>query len=178
MDFISDIDAGDTLETMVLRRVDLTWVEVRFEEEEVIRRAEFRAVTQAVADMIEDNNLDEIPNPMNYEEGFAANEMTAFPDFITTAEEKGYTGTETPVGGYILYEHDRVTADDPSDYQTIIYIGKPVTEYYYTCEADGTVRQFDGPDVATSTEYYGSEEIVFDTVANLAVDLYTTLDEG
>jgi len=178
MAFISDIGAGGTLETMVLKRVDLEWVQVKFEEEEVIRRNEFSAVIQAVADMMEDNGLDEIPNPVNFEEGSVVNEMTAFPDAITTADEKGYTGTGTPLDGYILYEHDRIMADNTTDYQTMIYIDKPITEYYYTCEADGTVRQFDGPDVETATEYFGSETVVFDAVAKLSVDLYSKSTKG
>ncbi len=177
MNFISDLNAGSTLETMILKRVDLDWVQISFEEEEVMRRAEFGAVIQAVADMMKDNDLDEIPNPIIFEGGVAVNELTAFPDAITTAEGKGYTGTGTPSDGYILYEHDRITADNTSDYQTVNYIDKPVTEYYYTCQADGTVRQFDGPEMETATEYYGSEEIVFETVAKLAVDLYTILEK-
>jgi len=178
MNFISDLDAGSTLETMTVRTVNLEWVRINFPEGEVMRRAEFHAVIQAVADMMKDNNLAEIPSPINFEDGVAVNELTAFPDAITTAEEKGYTGTGTPSDGYILYEHARVTADNTSDYQVMSYIDKPVTEYYYTCEADGTVRQFDGPGLETATEYYGSEEIVFETVAKLAVDLYTMLEEG
>ena len=180
MNFIANFDAGSTpeTETMIVRKVDLSWVQISFEEEEVMRRAEFRAVMQAVADMMKDNNLDEIPNPINFEGGVAVNELTAFPDAITTAEGKKYTGTGTPSDGYILYEHDRITADNTSDYQTVNYIDKPVTEYYYTCQADGTVRQFDGPEMETATEYYGSEEIVFETVAKLAVDLYTIHEKG
>jgi len=178
MNFISDLDTGNTLETMILRGVNLGWVQVGLAEEEVIRRAEFRAVMQAVADMMEDNNLDEIPSPVNYWGGLAVNEMTAFPDAITTAEEKGYTGPGTPLDGYILYEHDRITADNASDYQTMTYIDKPITEYYYTCESDGTVRQFDGPDLEAATEYFGSEEIVFEAVAKLSIDLYSKLAKG
>lgn len=173
MEFISNLDAGKTLETMVLKRVALDWVQVQLEEDEKVRRAEFRAVIQAVADMMQDNNLDKIPNPINFEGGVAVNETFAFPDVITTAREKGYTGAGTPLDGYILYEHDKITADNTTDYQTMIYIDKPVTEYYYTCEADGTVRQFDGPDMETATELFGSEEFVYETVAKLAVELFS-----
>jgi len=173
MDFISDLDAGTTVETMILKKVELSWVKLQLEEEEAIRRAEFSAVIQALSSMMEDNSLDEIPNPINYEDGVAMNEMTAFPDAITTAREKGYTGEGTPSEGYLLYEHHRITADNTSDYQNMNYIDKPVTEYYYTCEADGTVRQFDGSDVETAAEFFGSEEAVYDTVAKLAVELYS-----
>jgi hypothetical protein len=178
MDFISDIDAGKTLETMILRRVNLEWVEVSLLEEEELRRAEFRAVIQAVADMMEDNALVGIPNPVNFEEELATNEMIAFPDATTTAGEKGYTGAGTPLDGYVLYEHDRITADNTTDYETVTYIDQPITEYYYTCEVDGTVRQFDGPDVETATEYFGSEEAVFEVVARLAIDLYSKPGKG
>jgi len=173
MRFISDLDAGATLETMMLTNVNLNWAQVRFEEDEVIRRAEFRAVIQAVTDMMEDNNLYEIPQPINFEGGVAVNEMTTFPDVTTTAEEKGYTGPGTPLDGYILYEHDRITAENTTDYERMIYVDEPVTEYYYTCEADGTVRQFDGPDLKTAAEFFGSEEVIYETVANLAVELYS-----
>jgi len=179
MNFISDLDAGSTLETMILRRVELQWVPVTFGEEEVERRAEFRAVILAVADMMKDNNLDEIPHPIDFEGGVAVKEMSAFPDVLTIAEEKGYTGTGAPLAGYVLYLHDKIAADNTSSYQTMRYIDKAVTEYYYyTCEADGTVRQFDGPEVATATEYFGSEEVVFEAAAQVSIDLYTKPAKG
>lgn len=178
MNFISDLDAGSTLEAMILRRVDLQWVPVTFGEEEVERRAEFRAVLQAVADMMKDNNLGAIPHPIDFESGVAVKEMSAFPDVRTTAKEKGYTGTGTPLAGYVLYLHDKIVADNTSSYQTMRYIDKAVTEYYYTCEADGTVRQFGGPEVAAATEYLGSEEVVFEAAAQVSVDLYTKLAKG
>jgi hypothetical protein len=49
----------------------------------------------------------------------------------------------------------------------------PTTKYYYTCEWDGTVRQFDGPDVATAMEFTN-----IDTVATLNVEIYTKTLEG
>lgn len=178
MNFISDLDAGSTLETMILKSVELNWVPVSLEEAEVARRAEFRTVIQAVADMMADNNLEEIPNPMNFEGGVAVNDLTTFPDTLTTAREKGYTGTGTPSAGYILYGHDKIISDNTSEYQTVNYVAEPMTEYYYTCEADGTVRQFDETGVATATEYIGSEEVVYDAVARLSVELYTKLPKG
>ncbi len=178
MAFIADLDAGKTLETMILKKVELNWVQVQLEEEEAMRRAEFSAVIQAVSDMMADNGLDEIPNPTYFEDGIAINDMTAFPDAITTAGEKGYTGEGTPSAGYLLYEHDRITADNTSSYQKMSYIDIPVTEYYYTCEADGTVRQFDGSDVETAEEFFGSEETVYDTVAKLAIELYSKPPQG
>jgi hypothetical protein len=171
--FISDLASGATLKTLILKKVEFRWVQLDFEQEEMTRRAEFSAVIQAVSDMMAENGLDEIPNPTYFDDGIAVNEMAAFPDAFTTASEKGYTGDGTPLDGYLLYEHDLVTADNTSDYQSVDYIDTQVTVYYYTCEEDGTVRQFDGPDLEIAQELLGSEEVVFEIAAKLAADLYS-----
>lgn len=178
MSFVSDLDSGKTMQTMVLRRVELSQIEIKFPEEEAARRAEFREVAAAVIDMMASNGLTEIPNPINYDGGAATNDMMAFTDNTTTAAEKGYTGMGTPKDGYLLYQHDQISADNTTEFETVSYITMQNTQYYYTCEADGTVRQFDGPDVATATEYLGSEEVKIRTVATLDVDLYTKPAEG
>ncbi len=130
MAFLSDLGSGGTQQTLVLKRVKVSPVEIRFQGEEADRRTEFRQVLSAVSDMMADNDITSIPNPINYKDGTAVNDMTAFPDIATTL-------------------------------------------YYYTCEADGTVRQFDGPDIATATEYFGSEEAEIEIEAILDVDLYS-----
>ena len=173
MAFISDLDSGETMKNMVLKKVNMSQVEIWYGDEEVARRAEFRDVSSAVIDMMADNNITEIPDPMNYDGGIAANDMAAFPDITTTAAEKGYTGIGTPKDGYVLYEHDLISTDNTTEFETVNYIDMLTTQYYYTCEADGTVRQFDGPDIATATEYLGSEEFRIEIVAVLDVDLYT-----
>ncbi len=178
MAFISDLDSGKTKQTMVLKRVRISQVEIRFGDEEADRRTEFRQVLSAVSDMMAENDITEIPNPINYEGGTATDDMMAFPDITTTAAEKGYTGTDTPWDGYLLYQHDRIFSDNTTEYETVSYIITPTTFYYYTCEADGSVRQFDGPDITTATEYFGSEEFEIETVAILSVDLYTKPVEG
>lgn len=178
MNFISDLDTGKTVETMILKNVELSWIQLQLEQEEAMRRAEFSAVIQAVSDMMENNSLDMIPEPINYEDGVAVNDMTAFPDVTTTAREKGYIGAGTPADGYVLFEHDRIPTDNTSDYQQVSYIPQTFTEYYYTCEADGTVRQFDGPEVEEATEFFGSEETVYEVMARFAIDLYSRPPEG
>jgi len=178
MSFISDLDSGKTMETMVLKRVEVSQIEIRFQGEEAARRAEFREVSASVIDMMASNGLTEIPNPINYDGGVATNDMMAFTDNTTTAAEKGYTGTGTPKDGYLLYQHDQISADNTTEFETVSYITMRNMQYYYTCEADGTVRQFDGPDVATATEYLGSEEVDIKTVVNLDVDLYTKPAKG
>jgi len=188
MAFITDLDSGETLETMVLNSVATSQVAIMYEGEEAERRAEFRMVISAVINMMDDNALSEIPDPMSFAGGIATNFMgddpdtegavEGFPDITTTAAEKGYTGTDSPMGGYVLYEHDRISTDNTTLYETVSYTGDLLTtNYYYTCEADGTVRQFDGASVITATEYLGSEESRPETAVTFSVVIYTRLGE-
>ena len=176
--FISDLDSGNTLKTMVLKRVEISQVEISFSGEEAARRAEFREVSSAVIDMMAANEITELSNPVNYDGGIAINNMMAFPDFTTTAAEKGYTGTDTPKDGYVLYEHNQISTDNTTEFEIVNYITTQTTRYYYTCEAGGRVRQFDAADLATATEYFGSEEVGVETVAFVNIDLYTKPVEG
>lgn len=174
MSFIADLDSGKTKETMFLKRVDISFVEIKYTGEEAIRRAEFSEVIAAVQAMMADNGLSKIPNPLNYKGGVATSNMTAFPDATTTAVDKGYTGTANPKAGYLLYQHDRISSDNTTVFKATNYIARRGTQYYYyTCEAAGTVRQFNGSDIAKATEYSGSEEFFVETVANVDIDLYT-----
>jgi len=177
MAFISDLDSGKTKKTLVLKNVSIGWTKFDIKPEEKVRGEEFRDVSLAVTAMMTDN-ITGIPNPISYAGGTATNYMgdnpdteetvEGFPDITTTAAERGYTGTGTPRDGYVLYGHDKIPTDNTSYFETVSYMPALTTEYYYTCEADGTVRQFDGPDVATAIEYVDIE-----TVAALDVDLYT-----
>ena len=178
MNFVADLDKGATLKTMILKKADFKWIQINLAEEEEARRAEFRAVIQAVAEMMSENDLDVILQPVASGEDVAVNDMAAFPDVATTVQSKGYTGAGEPRDGYLLYGHDRIIADNTTEYETVSYIDIPFTEYYYTCEEDGSVRQFDGPAPETATEYMDSEELVFDTVATVSVDLYTKPSGG
>lgn len=183
MAFISALDSGKTLKTMVLRRVATSQVEVKVIGEEGDRRAEFRNVASAVIAMMTDNGLLEIPNPMKFAGGVATNLMgddpdteetvEGFPDITTTAGERGYTGTVWARSGYVLYEHDKISTDNTTQFQTVSYVTVLTTKYYYTCEADGTVRQFDGASAVTATEYLEREEAKTETVATVDVDIYT-----
>lgn len=168
MAFISSLESGETLETLVLKEVATSQIEFMVGEEEEARWAEFREVQSAVNAMMIDNALAEIPNPIDYASVTATNLMgddpdttlvvEGFVDITTTAADRGYTGTDTPRDGYVLYEHDKIDPGDTTKYSTVIYISKAETTYYYTIEANGILRQFDGPDVATAAEYLVSEE--------------------
>lgn len=171
MAFISDLDSGATLKTMVLKRVSANEVEVVKPGDEA-RRAEFNQVKAAVTAMMTDNKLSKIPNPMSFVYGTATNSMSNFPDITTAAAEKGYTGTASPKGGYVLYGHDKISTDNTTLFNTTSYIELPNTKYYYTSEADGTVRQFDGVSVASATEHLNSEEFKTETKITVDVDIY------
>jgi len=184
MAFISALDFGETLETMVLKKVTIREVEVVFVDEEGARRAEFRSVAAAVSAMMDANGLFELPNPMSFDGGVATNLMgddpdteemvEGFPDITTLAADKGYTGTGSPGDGYVLYGHHKISTDDTTTFSIVNYITILTTTYYYTCEADGTVRQFDGANVARgATEYVGSEESKLETVVIVDVAIYT-----
>ncbi len=182
MAFISDLDSGETLNTTVLKRVDTSQIEVAFTGEEGARRAEFRSVTSAVVKMMSDNGLLAIPHPISFAGGVATNltgddpntkeTVEGFPDIITTAADRGYSGDATPRAGYVLYNHDKISTDNTT-FETVSYLTVLTTTYYYTCEVDGTVRQFDGADVVTATEYPGSEEFKVEIAATLDVDIYS-----
>jgi len=188
MAFIATLDSGETLKTMVLTRVDIKHVEVAYADKEGQRRAEFRTVKAAVADMMEYNNLSEIPEPMDFAGGVAANLMgddpetegvvEGFPDSTTPVIDKGYNGTDSPRDGYVLYEHDMVEPGDDTQFRTVKYIATLSTTYYYTCESSGLVRQFDGADLLTATELLGTEESKMETIATLDVDIYTRHQGG
>ncbi len=193
MAFISVLDSGeivldsDEIVLMVLKRVATSQKEIKFEGEEGDRRAEFRNVVSKVIAMMTDNGLLEIPNPMNYSGGVAINLMgdnpdtaeavEGFPDITTTVTDKGYIGTGSPRDGYVLYGHDKISTDDATQFEPVSYITTLTTNYYYTCEADGTVRQFDGANAVTATEYLTSEEFKIETVVFVDIDIYTKPEE-
>ena len=167
MAFVSALDSPEKMETLVLTGVGIQQVEFIATAEEQTRREEFRDMSLVVMDMMTDNELSAIPNPMDFAGGVATNFMgdnpntwgtiEGFPDNTTVAADRGYTGTETPRKGYVLYEHDKITTDATDNFTTTSYTSMLETGYYYTSEADGTVRQFDGPDVMTATEYPKNE---------------------
>lgn len=183
MAFVADLDAGKTLKTMVLNQVTTSQVEVAFAGEEGARRAEFRSVVSAVMKMIIDNGVDRVPNPMSFDGGLATNFMgddpttnatvEGFPDITTTAAEKGYSGNATPRGGYVLYQHDKIsTTDNITSFKPVDYIATLTTKYYYTAETDSTVRQFNKANVPTATEYVTREPSKMETVVTVDVDIY------
>ncbi|MFC2034382.1 hypothetical protein ACFLTT_03170 [Chloroflexota bacterium] len=183
MDFILDLDSGNTIVNLVLTKVNLSWSAVGVTGEEAARRVELGRVESAVLGMMLDNELVAIPHPNEYYGGIATNVMgddpdtdglvEGFPDIVTTPSERGYTGLDLPRNGYVLWQHDKISTDNTSQYSTVNYISDLFADYYYTCESDGTIRQFDGPDSSTATEYVDRGLSKTETIATMNVDIYT-----
>ena len=167
MAFVTKIDSSEILQTMVLKSAHISQFAFAGTDEEQARQEEFYTIFLAVQDLMADNELSEIPYPMDFISGLATNKMgddpdtrdkiEGFPDIISTVDQKGYIGEESPRNGYVLYEHDKIIATDTDNFTSVSYVDGLETEYYYTVAADGTIRQFDGPDVTTATEYPISE---------------------
>lgn len=184
MKFLTDLDAGNTLKTMVLRKVNLSEVEMTFDEKELARRQEWQDVQKAVKAMMAANGLKEIPHPRNFAGEFAYNDMNVFPDVLSdwgepsggkNTDPKGNEYIDGDKAGYLLSGQD-ITADGKSE-SLFDYLKIKTTTYYYTCEADGQVRQFSGPDVQSAKEYTGMELFWFETQAALDVDIYYKVEQ-
>jgi hypothetical protein len=183
MDFLSAVQSGSYLKTMVLKKVNISAIDIQFTGEEGARRAEFADVMAATEEMMVSNGISVIPKPISYTQGAATNFMgdnpdtpdivEGFPDITTTALEKGYTGSATPRNGYVLYNHDLISTDNTSQYETVSYYRDLKTDYYYTCESNGVVRQWNGSNVKTATEYYGDVMSVIETRAIVDISIYS-----
>ncbi len=115
--------------------------------EEQARNVEYNNMQLAVAATMADNMLSSIPNPVT---AVATNDMSAFPDTTSNSTNGGkildsslnlyiFPGDKT---GYLLYSHD-MTADGAQT-GLVNYIFSTTT-WYYTVDADGTVRQWSDP---------------------------------
>ena len=129
--------------------------------EEEARETEFTTIQTSVHAMMVDNGISSIPNPaFAFAGGAGTNDMTGFPDStsewtggvnpggkVTDPDGTAYAAGDDP--GYLLADHDKTGggAAGPS----VDYVGMSTSTYYYTCESDGTIRQFD--DAALTNEY-------------------------
>ena len=140
--------------------------------EEEARRTEFHNVSSSVIAMMTDNSVSTITDAIAYDgtTANAINDVTAFPDVTATLASKGADGTfvtaagsPTEVLGYRLYGNQLVTDVDgdgvydagDDGISSVNYVTMTQTTYFYTCETDGTVRQWLSTDTssATGTEY-------------------------
>jgi prepilin-type N-terminal cleavage/methylation domain-containing protein len=104
---------------------------------------EFANIQSAVVAMMTDNELDQLPNPVDTT---PTSDMAAFPDDTSDWNNGGKTtdinGNSFGAGdraGFILYQHD-MTGD--TDNSTLVnYVATQTTKGTYTCDANGTVTQ-------------------------------------
>ena len=106
---------------------------------------ELQNIQLAVSTMMLDNDLIALPNPVGA--AGAINDMGAFPD-STSAPGSGKDSDTGGVAytfpgdkaGYVIYNHD-ITAD-AGQASLANYVTTQTTSYWYTAEADGTVKQW------------------------------------
>lgn len=107
---------------------------------------EFTNIQSAVIAMMTDNQLKELPDPVDGDPYTATDNMSLFPDRSTIASENkkydpdgtAYTSGEDK-DGFILYQHD--IAADHSDNATVNYVATEKTKGTYTVDKYGTVDQ-------------------------------------
>ena len=118
------------------------------------RTVEYNTVRTAIVAMMVENGIAEIPHPINYAGGAATNDMTAFPDstsgdWLATpvlGKKTDPDGTDYAAGdgpGYLLYGHDITGGGTAPATGTVNTVSTNPMTYYYTCETNGDIRQFD-----------------------------------
>ena len=95
--------------------------------------AELRAVQAAVINLMVENGVRLLPNPVKDPTG----DMGGFPDAVTPPEMKGLTGGDKP--GYVLFGHDMVA--DGSAFGPVNYVSARLTTWTYTVTPGGMVYQ-------------------------------------
>ena len=108
---------------------------------------EFTNIQNAVISMMTDNKIATLPNPADTT-GEATQNMGAFPDSTSVAgsndkllDPDGVAYDAGDKNGYILYQHDITGGDGQSS--LVNYVATGNTTYWYTCDALGTVIQYD-----------------------------------
>lgn len=174
LDLIRDLDEGTTNQLIVLTSVDIKSPNGTVANDGA---TEHNAVQLAVRAMMKANGLltDGIPNPLDFEVGIFSNDMTRFPDVSSEwygspggkiFDTEGGTYKDGDAPGFVLYNHDN-RGDGTTD-NLVDYLGTSMTKWYYTCEADGTVRQFAARD--PDSEMFPSD---FEVDAVLSVNIYS-----
>jgi len=123
---------------------------------------ELHNVQLAVTSMMLENGLTSITttgypdsgsvstNVMTFEGTGPTTGTAGFPDYGTLATAKGGTFEAGDQDGYVLFGHDIIgdAMIPPAGAALVNYINNPQTTYFYTCDADGTVRQYADADKA------------------------------
>ena len=142
--------------------------------EEEARRTEYHNMSTAITAMMVDNNITTISDAIAYTlpagaATNAVNALTAFPDVTATLADKGANaafvtaaGSPTEVLGYLLYGNQMVNDIDgdglfdagDDSITSANYVTFTTTTYFYTCEKDGTVRQWSSADTSVAANEY------------------------
>lgn len=147
--FLTDLDSGKTHENLVLRRVAISYTEIPFTDVAKVEAAatELKNIQAAILSMMTDLRLSSLN--ITRVAGNATANMSIFPG-----------------GVYVLYSNNLTGT-------VVNYVAVPKTKYYYTVAANGTVRQFSGPDIATAIEFPSGKGPRTETIAVIDVDIYT-----
>ena len=126
------------------------------------RQTEYQTVQTSVHQMMVDNEISSIPNAVIWTDSAtgAENDMGAFPDptsiggsadKLNDPDGTAYTAVDDP--GFLLQDHDKTGGGVAGP--SVDYVAMGTSAYFYTCEIDGTVRQWLSTDssTATGTEY-------------------------
>ena len=140
-------------------------------------------VQAAVDNMMQDNQLTYIDNPYSVSGGEAVNTMgdnpdtefiiEGFPDNFTPVRQKGYIGEGEPRDGYVLVGHDKISTGDPAVFTSVNYTDTLVTQYFYTCESSGKVRQWDDSYIASAYEFTRLSEEITLMQLTCTIQIYT-----
>ena len=141
------------------------------------RETDYSTIQTSVHAMMVDNGITSMPGAVIWTDSTtgAVNSMTAFPDTTATLATKGADDPFVTAAiaanditaealGYRLYGNQIVVdvdgdgtydAGDGDAILEVDYVAMSTSTYYYTCEKDGTVRQWASVDcsVATGVEY-------------------------
>jgi len=135
--------------------------------EEEARETEFTTIQTSIHAMMVDNGISSLTAAFAYAAaGTATNDMSGFPDTTATLATKGADAAFVTaaiaagdilaeVTGYLLFGNQIVVdADGDGTYdagddeiKAVNYVGMSTSTYYYTCEANGAIRQFNMADL-------------------------------
>ncbi len=148
------------------------------------RLDEYWRVQEAVNYMMGDNWMPNgaLPNPLSEAGGVATNDMSAFPDPTSEAgtadkqwDHNGDPYTTNDKDGYLLRQHDGMATDDAEDLWWYIDQELSTTQYYYTCEPYGFVRQWSD---ASLTEEYTEGRVIEEYYERLQSEEYWTVQQA
>jgi prepilin-type N-terminal cleavage/methylation domain-containing protein len=113
------------------------------------KETEYTNIQNSVISMMTDNKISTLPHPISLATNRTQN-MGAFPDSTSDWQASPGGKTVDPDGilyaagdkaGYILYQHD-ITGGGATT-NLVNYVATGNTTYWYTCDALGTVTQYD-----------------------------------